>query len=155
MANAFRQRHSPNAGKRGDRGVPMRPSICGRSGHSPAAGNPTEIQGAFNMAETETFFFDRVDTPVGKLAIVADQKGAMRMLSFDGDCECWRKDFAPRFRGAELVALRDPFGHASTLKAYFAGDMNALEKIPVVFGGTPFQNKVWKALRRVPVGTTL
>ena len=33
--------------------------------------------------------------------------------------------------------------------------MEALDKIPVVFSGTPFQNKVWKQLRRIPVGKTM
>ncbi|HEY3776844.1 MAG TPA: methylated-DNA--[protein]-cysteine S-methyltransferase [Rhizomicrobium sp.] len=107
------------------------------------------------MAESETFFFDVIESPVGKLAIVADRKGAMRMLSFDGDGERWRREFARRFPHAKLERERDPFGHASTLKTYFAGDMEALDRIPVVFGGTPFQNKVWKALRRIPVGKTL
>ena len=107
------------------------------------------------MAEREKFFFDVVSTPVGPLAIVVDQKGAMRQLSFDGESERWRKDFARHFPKAELVARRDPFGYASALKAYFAGDMEALDKIPVVFGGTPFQNKVWKQLRRIPVGQTM
>jgi methylated-DNA-[protein]-cysteine S-methyltransferase len=107
------------------------------------------------MAETETFFFDVVETPVGPLAIVVDQKGAMRLLSFDGEGERWRRGFARRFPGANLVRRRDPFGHVAALKAYFAGDMEALDKIPVVFGGTPFQNKVWKQLRKIPVGQTL
>jgi methylated-DNA-[protein]-cysteine S-methyltransferase len=107
------------------------------------------------MTERETFFFDVVDTPVGALAVVADAKGAMRLLSFDGEGERWRKDFARRFPGADLIARRDPSGHVSALKAYFAGDMAALDKISVVFGGTPFQNKVWKQLRKIPVGQTL
>ena len=107
------------------------------------------------MAETKTLFSDVVDTPIGPLAIIADEKGTMRMLSFDGNSERWRKDFARRFPGANLVAKRDPFGHASALRAYFAGDMDALDKIPVAFGGTPFQNKVWKQLRRIPVGKTM
>ena len=79
------------------------------------------------MAETKTLFSDVVDTPIGPLAIVADEKGTMRMLSFDGNSERWRKDFARRFPGANLVAKRDPFGHASALRAYFAGDMDALD----------------------------
>ncbi|MGH6890273.1 MAG: methylated-DNA--[protein]-cysteine S-methyltransferase [Rhizomicrobium sp.] len=107
------------------------------------------------MTEPETFVFDVIDSPVDRLAIVADQKGAMRMLSFDGDGERWRKEFARAFPGASLVHRRNPFGHASALAAYFAGDMEALDPIPVVFAGTPFQNKVWKALRRIPVGKTL
>jgi len=107
------------------------------------------------MADTETFFFDVVATPIGPLAIVADQKGAMRQLSFDGDSERWRKDFARRYPGASFARKRDPFGYAAALKAYFAGDMEALDRIPVVFGGTAFQNKVWKQLRRIPVGQTM
>jgi methylated-DNA-[protein]-cysteine S-methyltransferase len=107
------------------------------------------------MAETEKFLFDVVNTPVGPLAIVVDRKGAMRQLSFDGESGRWRKEFARQFPNAELIARRDPFGHGSALKAYFAGDMEALDKIPVVFGGTPFQKKVWKQLRRIPVGQTM
>ncbi len=107
------------------------------------------------MAERETFVFDRIDTPVGKLVIVADAAGAMRMLSFDEDDKRWRRQFARWFPGAEVVARRDPFGHSSTLMAYFEGDMEALDRIPVVFNGTPFQNKVWNALRRIPTGTTV
>jgi methylated-DNA-[protein]-cysteine S-methyltransferase len=107
------------------------------------------------MAEPETFFLDLIDTPIGALAIVADETGAMRNLSFDGEGDRWRRDFARRFPASNLVRRRNPFGHGSALKAYFAGDMEALDRIPVVFGGTPFQNKVWNALRRIPVGQTL
>ena len=32
--------------------------------------------------------------------------------------------------------------------------MEALDRIPAVFSGTPFQNRVWKALRKIPIGTT-
>ena len=106
------------------------------------------------MAERETFVFDRIDTPVDTLVIVADASGAMRMLSFDEDDERWRRDFGRMFPTSGLAARRDPFGHSSTLEAYFEGDMDALERIPVVFGGTSFQNKVWNGLRKIPIGTT-
>ena len=107
------------------------------------------------MAENETFQYDVVDTPIGPLALVVDEKGAMHLLSFDGESDRWRRQFAQRHPDAKLVARRDPFGHATALKAYFAGDMQALDGIAVVFGGTPFQNKVWKQLRRIPVGQTM
>ena len=102
----------------------------------------------------ESYLFDVVDSPIDELAIVADQNGAMRLLSFDGATARWRKEFARHHPNATLKQKRNPFGHASALKAYFAGDMAALDRIPVVFDGTPFQNKVWKALRRIPVGQT-
>jgi methylated-DNA-[protein]-cysteine S-methyltransferase len=40
------------------------------------------------------------------------------------------------------------------LEAYFGGDLAALDAIAVDAGGTPFQQAVWAALRRIPVGTT-
>ena len=106
------------------------------------------------MPEHENLYFDRIETPIGKLVIVADAKGAMRMLWFDDGDEGWHADCERRLPGAALMARRDPFGHSSTLKAYFRGDMEALDRIPVVFSGTPFQNRVWKALRKIPIGTT-
>ena len=120
------------------------------------------------MTESASFVFDQIDTPIGELTIIADEKGAMRMLWFDGGDERpaagrrkitsaevgWRTAFEHRFPGATVTPRRNPFGHCSTLNAYFKGDMDALDRIPVVFGGTPFQNTVWKALRRIPIGTT-
>jgi methylated-DNA-[protein]-cysteine S-methyltransferase len=41
------------------------------------------------------------------------------------------------------------------IEAYFDGDLNAIDAIAVQMPGTPFQQKVWEALRRIPVGTTM
>src|SRR5262249_46967818 len=41
------------------------------------------------------------------------------------------------------------------LRAYFAGDIGAIDKIDVATGGTPFQQKVWRGLRRITPGKTL
>jgi methylated-DNA-[protein]-cysteine S-methyltransferase len=40
------------------------------------------------------------------------------------------------------------------LAAYFAGDLRALDAIPVDTGGTRFQQRVWTALRAIPPGAT-
>lgn len=40
------------------------------------------------------------------------------------------------------------------LDHYFAGDLTALDDVPVDGGGTPFQAKVWAALRTIPAGQT-
>src|SRR5579862_9561177 len=95
----------------------------GRPDHGQVTRHPGKIQGAWIMAKTEEYFFDVVDTPIGLLAIVVDDKGAMRQLSFDGEGERWQKEFTRRYPGIELVKRLDPFGHASALKAYFVGDM--------------------------------
>jgi len=39
--------------------------------------------------------------------------------------------------------------------AYFAGQLEAISKLPVARSGTEFQNQVWTALRQIPGGTTL
>ncbi|HEY2444859.1 MAG TPA: methylated-DNA--[protein]-cysteine S-methyltransferase [Rhizomicrobium sp.] len=106
------------------------------------------------MSERENLFYDRIESPVGRLVIVADESGKLRMLSFDKGDDYWSREFKRLFPGATPAAKRNPFGFALKLKAYFEGDMAALESIPVRFQGTPFQNKVWKALRGIPVGTT-
>lgn len=46
-------------------------------------------------------------------------------------------------------AVEDP------LRRYFAGEVGALESIPIAPDGTPFQRSVWSALRRIAPGTTL
>jgi methylated-DNA-[protein]-cysteine S-methyltransferase len=43
---------------------------------------------------------------------------------------------------------------AAALVAYFDGDVDALEAIEVEVAGTTFQQRVWCALRRIPVGAT-
>ena len=40
------------------------------------------------------------------------------------------------------------------VRAYFAGDIKALDKIEVDLGGTPFQKQVWQQLRRIRPGKT-
>jgi methylated-DNA-[protein]-cysteine S-methyltransferase len=40
------------------------------------------------------------------------------------------------------------------VRAYFSGDLGALDDIVLDCGGTPFQEQVWNALRAIPAGTT-
>jgi len=43
---------------------------------------------------------------------------------------------------------------AAALSAYFAGDLRAIDAVAVDPEGTPFQRRVWAALRTIPAGTT-
>ncbi len=40
------------------------------------------------------------------------------------------------------------------LRAYLAGELDALNTVPIELVGTPFQVEVWTALRRLPPGET-
>jgi methylated-DNA-[protein]-cysteine S-methyltransferase len=104
----------------------------------------------------ETFFFDHVKTPLGELTLVADEKGALRFTWFEkkkarGD---WRSAIERYYPKVPLTRRKDPFGLCGAVKSYFEGDVDGLDRLPVVFSGTPFQKKVWQALRRIPAGTT-
>jgi methylated-DNA-[protein]-cysteine S-methyltransferase len=48
-----------------------------------------------------------------------------------------------------------PERYAETILSYFAGEMNALDTLPIAFGGTAFQQTVWQALQTIPAGRTL
>ena len=92
---------------------------------------------------------------LGSAVLIADEHGALRMHYWEDPAETWRQVFHRRHGDAGLVARRDPFGHRSALERYFDGEIPALDAIPVAFTGTPFQQKVWTALRTITAGTTL
>jgi methylated-DNA-[protein]-cysteine S-methyltransferase len=48
----------------------------------------------------------------------------------------------------------DPAGHSTALRAYFAGELAALDTLPVAPEGTAFEHEVWRALRSIPCGST-
>ncbi|HEU0051581.1 MAG TPA: methylated-DNA--[protein]-cysteine S-methyltransferase, partial [Longimicrobium sp.] len=43
---------------------------------------------------------------------------------------------------------------SALVKAYFAGDVHALEVLPIDPAGTPFQRAVWALVRQIPAGET-
>ena len=95
-----------------------------------------------------------VDTPIGPL-LLAVREGSLCAVEFDGDQARLRRTMARRFPDGELRSVEDPGGFASRMRAYFDGDLAALDSIPVDLGGTPFQAEVWKELRRIPTGRTV
>jgi len=98
---------------------------------------------------------DEIPSELGKIVIVAHEERLVSLDYHDYD-ERMLALLATRFGGS--IALRpspNPFGLTDRLRAYLAGDLAAIEPIPVETGGTPFQRQVWAALRRIPTGTTI
>jgi methylated-DNA-[protein]-cysteine S-methyltransferase len=103
----------------------------------------------------ENFAIDRLDTPIGVALLATDNDGLLRALDWE--------DYAPRMQ--ELLRLhygavalkksRAPEEMRKALAAYFKGDLDRLGTIRWRVAGTPFQQKVWHALPKVPVGTTM
>jgi methylated-DNA-[protein]-cysteine S-methyltransferase len=108
------------------------------------------------MAEHLRIVFDRIDTPIGELVIVSDEDGRLRAVDwsdYDGRMQRllrlhYREEFSlnPAARRTSLAAAID---------AYFRGELNAIDDLPVATGGTDFQRAVWEALRQIPCGETL
>lgn len=98
---------------------------------------------------------ERRTSPVGEMLIVTDDAGVLRALDF--------ADYEPRMNRLLRLHYRDyaldertaPATITDAIDAYFAGDVTAIEKLPVATGGTPFQREVWTALRAIPAGATV
>ena len=107
------------------------------------------------MDRGKRFLIDRFATPLGEAFLLCDDEGKVRMFEWCDQEERWKRILQGRYGDAKLVDLRDPFGHVSVLNAYMEGEVRAIDALPVVFAGTPFQCKVWHALRAIPAGETL
>jgi methylated-DNA-[protein]-cysteine S-methyltransferase len=106
------------------------------------------------MTVAHRLFIDHLETPIGRFALVADEDGRLRAAGFvDGHARMTRQLHAFGER-ARLEPASDPGGLATALARYFAGDLAAIDGLPVVTGGTEFQRAVWRALREIPCGET-
>jgi len=101
-------------------------------------------------------FLDKLSTPIGDLRLVADERGYLRVVFFaDHDGEI-RSHLSKRYgpSGFVLQNARDPHGLTQSLTRYFAGELGAIDGLPVEAAGTSFQREVWQALRTIRCGTT-
>lgn len=90
----------------------------------------------------------RMASPVGALLLIASDNGLAAVL--------WEDDDPKRVRLGPIVDRGD---HPVLVEAerqlteYFAGERRSFE-LDLDFRGTPFQRRVWDALRAIPFGET-
>jgi methylated-DNA-[protein]-cysteine S-methyltransferase len=95
------------------------------------------------------------------MVIIADRDGNLRAVDWtDHDPRAQnflRLHYGPNNgkAGFTLIPARNPNGLSNTIRSYFAGDLTAIDNLPVKTNGTPFQRQVWQALREIPLGTTI
>jgi methylated-DNA-[protein]-cysteine S-methyltransferase len=88
--------------------------------------------------------YTHVDTPIGRLTVIAAGTGIRRIL--------WEGE-APPERAVE--GRSDILDAAVTqIREYFSGTRTTFD-LPLDLGGTPFQQKVWRELGSIPFGTTI
>ena len=95
-----------------------------------------------------TYFYKTMPSPVGKLTLVANDRGLAAIL--------WENDDPKR---VPLHPLQEREDHPMLLEAekqlgaYFAGRLKKFS-LKLDFAGTEFQKKVWHALLTIPFGET-
>ena len=94
-----------------------------------------------------------LDSPIGPLT-AAERAGRVCLLHFGADSPAIDGKFEAWYPGEPRGRQPLP-GVGDVLQRYFAGDLSALDTVPVELNGTPFQKKVWQALRRIPCGATI
>lgn len=93
-------------------------------------------------------FFTEIDSPVGKLKLVAHEQALVAVL--------WECEIENRVKLQHLI--RDD-QHPILLKVqqqlseYFSGQREIFD-LPLDFAGTDFQKQVWQALLTIPFGET-
>ncbi len=97
--------------------------------------------------------YERVETPIGTLDLVVKDRGVC-LLEFARGRRRVDKRLTARFGDVELRDAVNPLGYTDSIRAYFEGQLSALDQIRVDPGGTIFQGLVWSELRRIPVGRT-
>lgn len=88
-----------------------------------------------------------ITSPIGRLLLVGDERTLRGLYMLDG----------PRPPALDPGWTEDagPFAAVTTqLHEYFAGERTDFD-VDVELVGTPFQRRVWSALRRIPYGQTI
>ncbi len=99
-------------------------------------------------------FFSRVESPAGPIVLAchADKLCALEFADAEERMVAWLRR---RFGDFQRIEAKDPGGVCTRLGAYLLGDLDALDGIAVDGGGTPFQRKVWRGLRRIAAGSVV
>jgi methylated-DNA-[protein]-cysteine S-methyltransferase len=95
-----------------------------------------------------SLFYKLIDSPIGKLKLVASDNGLVGIL--------WEKDRPGRVRLSDLTENpKHPLlvKTEEQLREYFQGKRKHFT-VPLDMRGTPFQKQVWEALLAIPFGET-
>jgi methylated-DNA-[protein]-cysteine S-methyltransferase len=118
---------------------------------TPTAATPTAATSPAATSTTASFVVGTLPTPAGPLSVVVDPDGVVHGAAF-GSAE----DLVLRIGAARPVppdAL--PGNVRDAVARYSAGEVTALESVPVSQPGGAFFQAAWAAMRQIPAGRTL
>ncbi|KAB8141359.1 methylated-DNA--[protein]-cysteine S-methyltransferase [Chloroflexia bacterium SDU3-3] len=96
---------------------------------------------------------ETIATPIGDVVVVCDS-GAAAYIDFADNTVRRERLLAQRYGAHALVSGAAARGLGAMVARYFAGELGALDAMPVTLGGTEFQRRVWLALRGIAAGST-
>jgi methylated-DNA-[protein]-cysteine S-methyltransferase len=96
---------------------------------------------------TATIYYSTIDAPLGRLFVQGDGQFVTGLFmpshkGWLGPDASWKQSDVP------FAAVREQ------LAEYFAGQRQQFD-LPLKLAGTPFQQRVWQELVRIPFGTTI
>lgn len=124
-------------------------------GHSPLAAACDRRTGDPGAKSADCIHMTMLETPLGPMVAAADERGVCLLEFADRrGLEASYADMRKRFGAPVLPGENE---HLKTLRAeltkYFAGELRQFA-VPVALRGTPFQESVWRELRKIPLGQT-
>lgn len=102
--------------------------------------------------------FTVLDTPIGPLSLLTlDIDGIETLVAsgFSDPEELYGRLHPTLRKDHALSPAAEPTAITKAHEAYFAGDISALDSVPVYQVGSELRTRLWKALREVPGGKTV
>jgi len=106
-----------------------------------------------NASASKLIHFGFADSSLGTVAVARSAKGVCAILLADnraGLLEELRQQFPDAELIEDAVAMRSTLAHVVRFVESPAGGID----LPLDVGGTAFQQRVWRALRKIPTGAT-
>ena len=109
------------------------------------------------MADSLQLSVNRMETPIGELLLVADPDGNLRAVDWTEHevrmQRLLRLHYGENGYRLQAAARSNPL--LEGIRRYFAGELSAIDNLPVKTAGTSFQLEVWRALRQISAATTI
>ncbi|CAL9634638.1 Methylated-DNA--protein-cysteine methyltransferase [Actinosynnema sp. ALI-1.44] len=99
-----------------------------------------------------TAFSSTVDTPIGPFTAVVAADGSVLASGWTGTVDDLLPQVSPSLRPASLTTRRDLGEVTRAVRGYHAGDLAAIDDVPVRQRSGEFMEQAWTALRTVPAG---
>ncbi|AWQ07581.1 methylated-DNA--[protein]-cysteine S-methyltransferase [Bordetella bronchiseptica] len=113
---------------------------------------PHTVKAPSNQERIMQFFQAQLESPLGALSLVTDDRQQVRALEFADSPQRLRRLLHLHYGTYTLREAPAPAAIVTALAHYFSGQCDALDGIATATGGSALQQRVWQALRRIPAG---